>query len=100
MKILADFRICISVPLTSNFSLLFILESFLKQSQSFLSKQVIPACRPLSSVLQKKLLAKISRLHHASVKTTFADTQQKFDSRTTTIYAKSLALKKILIAMV
>ena len=54
-----------------------------KEITSPVSKIIISARRTLSSVLQEKLLLKFSRQYHAPTKITFADNQQKFDSRTT-----------------
>ena len=59
-----------------------------------MTKIIISGRRNFSSVLQEKLLVKFFSQYHAPTKTTFADNQHKFDSRTTsgTIYTKWLAL--------
>ena len=56
---------------------------------------IISARRTLCSVLQEKFLGELSCQYHAPMKITFADNQQKFDSRTTsTLYTLSVKKKK------
>ena len=56
---------------------------------------IISARRTLCSVLREKFLGELSRQYHGPMKITFADNQQKFDSRTTsTLYTLPVKKKK------
>ena len=46
---------------------------------------IISALHTLSSGLQEKVLVKFFLHHHAPMKVTFADNQDKFDYRTTSV---------------